>query len=200
MKVIGLCGGSGSGKGTVARLFRKYDIVSLDTDKIYHELTSQKSECLDSLVAEFGVGILNAEGALDRRALAAMVFSSDGAKIKQERLNKIAHFYVLAEVRKRISELQRTGVRAVMVDAPLLFESGFDSECERIIAVTAEKGVRIARIVERDGISKEAAAARNSAQLPDEYIVERSDYNIVNDGDIAELERRVEAVAHEILK
>ena len=198
MKIVGLCGGSGSGKSTVASFFSEYGFIPINTDKIYHELTSKDTECLKELVGEFGEAILTESKSLDRRKLAAVVFAKNADKEKHKALNRIAHKHVLSKVRELISEYEKVGAVAVMVDAPMLFESGFDKECDAVISVTADSDVRAKRIVERDGIPVEAALARISSQLPDCFLVENSDYNIYND-DISALPEKVEKIAKKIL-
>ncbi len=184
MKVIGLSGGSGSGKGYVSMIFGTRGIVSLDTDAIYRELTSAPGECMSELAAEFGEGIVDHSGALNRVVMRELVFSGDRAESNRARLNEISHRHVLSEVRRRISTLRKSGVPAVLVDAPLLFESGFDKECDAVICVTAPTDVRVNRIMSRDGISRESAISRISAQISDEELTARSDYVIKNDGNI----------------
>lgn len=199
MKIIGLAGGSGSGKGTVCALFEKYNFASIDTDAVYRKITSSAdSACLMALKAEFGADIINSDGSLNRASLAKTVFA-DGAESKRERLNKITHAYVLAEVRRQIPTLAERGFVGVIIDAPLLFESGFDKECNIILCVISNKNARVARIVARDGITEEMARSRISAQLDDEYLIAHSDYVICNDGDRKELEEKVADVANLII-
>ncbi len=198
MKVIGLAGGSGTGKGTVCAAFEKYNITSIDTDDVYHKLTSTvDSPCLEALRSEFGESVINSDGILDRARLAKIVFAEDGA-LKLERLNKITHSFVLAEVRKIIGTLSDRGYDAVLVDAPLLFESGFDKECDIILCVISEKNARINRIMTRDNITRDEAVKRIDAQLDDEILIQKSDYIIYNNGTVEALERDVADIANKI--
>ena len=103
LKIIGLCGGSGSGKGSVAELFLEYGIPSVDTDAVYHDITSSPSPCLDALVAEFGTDILTPDGALDRKKLSGIVFFGQDSIKRREKLNAISHKYVLAKTREILS-------------------------------------------------------------------------------------------------
>lgn len=183
MKVLGLAGGSGSGKGYVASLFASRSIVSIDTDAVYRDLVSGPGECMAELIAAFGKDIATEDGALDRAAMRRLVFSSELAEDNRARLNEIAHRHVLSEVRRKISELRKTNAPAVLVDAPLLFESGFDKECDAVISVVAPVDVRVSRIMKRDGISSEAAYARISTQISDAELLSRSDFVINNCGD-----------------
>ncbi len=198
MKVIGLAGGSGSGKGVVCQIFSTLGFQVVDTDSIYHEMTSYKSECVVALVLEFGDIILNDVGGLDRRKLSSIVFG-DGNQEKLSRLNQISHYYVLNATKEIIKKANDSGVSAIVIDAPLLFESGFDKECDFIVSVLAPKDLRVERIVKRDGISEEKAKLRISHQLSDEFLKQSSDFIIVNDGEIGDLHLKVSEIAEKIL-
>lgn len=198
MKVIGLAGGSGTGKGTVCAAFEKYNITAIDTDDVYHRLTSTvNSPCLAALKSEFGECVISSDGILDRAELAKIVFAEDGAS-KRERLNKIAHSFVLDEVRRMIGQLSDSGYDAVLVDAPLLFESGFDKECDIILCVISEKNARVERIMMRDNITRDAALKRIGAQLDDEFLIRNSDYIIYNNGSLQDLDNAVADIADKI--
>ena len=196
MKVIGLCGGSGSGKGTLAAMLSEGGFLHIDADAVYHEITSCDSPCLRAMTEAFGRDIISPSGALDRRALASVVFA-DGAKEKLSLLNTISHRYVLDEIRQRIVSAEGKYIGAI-VDAPLLFESGFNTECDIIISVIAPRDVRISRISERDGISKEAAQRRINAQLDDEFLRLHSDIIITNDKDTAALYEQAQALINRL--
>ena len=198
MKIIGLCGGSGSGKGTVCDIFRTLGIPSVDTDAVYHQLTSGPSDCLEALKNEFGDSIVSESGSLNRRALAAIVFSEDGNGERLNTLNTIAHKFILNEARKRLESFASEGFEYAIVDAPLLYESGFDKECNVIIGVIADFETRIERIMLRDGISREAASNRIAAQMTDEELINRCDFIISNDSDIDSLDKKVTEVLNKI--
>lgn len=179
MLIVGLTGPSGAGKGVVASLLAGYGIPSIDTDKVYHDLLVPPSACLDELTARFGEGILSPDGTLDRGALAAQVFSPGHGEDLAD-LNAIAHRHILAQTRQLLAVHEAEGAVAVLVDAPQLFESGFDRECGFILSVLAPYELRLARIMERDGLSEERARARLDASHSDEFFRERSDAVIVN--------------------
>ena len=199
MKIIGLCGGSGSGKGSACRIFRECGITCIDTDAIYREITASSSECLTALEREFGSEIIDKKGALNRKLLAEIVFSGEGSESRLVRLNEISHRYILDETRRRLKHYEETGAIAAVVDAPVLFESGFDRECDLIVCVLADKEIRIERIMRRDGISREEAEKRIASQLSDEELINRCDYIIRNDRDLEFLEAEVKSVIKKIL-
>ena len=198
MKIIGLCGGSGSGKGTVADLLSLYGIMSIDTDAVYHEITSHKSPCLDEIAKSFGEGVINEDGSLNRKELAKIVFSGEDAMIKRSLLNRISHKHVWDKTKEIISDFETVGVEFIIIDAPLLFESGFNKECDFIIAVTADIDVRIDRIVKRDGIDINSATLRIKSQLPDDYLIKNSNCHIDNSGSFEDLEKQVENLVKQL--
>lgn len=199
MKIIGLCGGSGSGKGRACEIFRELGIPTVDTDAVYREITSTPSDCLTALESEFGSEIITETGTLNRKKLAGIVFSGEGAGEKLARLNEISHKHILDETRRRLTCFKQEGARVAIVDAPVLFESGFDRECDGVICVIADKDTRIARIMSRDGISCEAAERRIAAQLSDAELISRSDYVIRNNSHLSDLRREVSDVLNKIL-
>ena len=177
MLIIGLTGTTGSGKGYVSALLFGDDAVIIDTDKVYHGMISQPGECVNALTAEFGESVLNEMGGIDRSRLSAIVFSD------RERLfvlNRITHKMILSRTREIIAASNDKSY--AVVDAPLLFESGFDSECDVTLGVTAPRDIRIERIMMRDSISYERALSRVNNQKDDSYFHENCDYVIVNDG------------------
>ena len=200
MLVIGLCGGSGSGKGEVGRLLSENGIPVIDTDAVYRELTSYPGECLSALVDEFGSEILTEEGSLDRRKLSKIVFTGEGASERRLRLNEISHRFILDETRRRLGIFEAEGFAAAAVDAPLLFESGFDGECDKTVCVAADRNIRIARIMERDLITQSEAEKRIDSQIPDTKIKELCDYTVINNGTVDLLCESVLQVVHDILK
>ena len=181
MKIIGLTGPSGSGKGTIAKILKKYNIPTVDTDLVYRKLLIPPSECLNELQKNFGDSIIREDKTLDRPKLAAIVFS-DPEKLKL--LNSITHKYILARTSQRINYRRKRGYRAITIDAPALFESGFDAKCDFIITVTADRNTRVSRIMARDKIERVAAEKRIDAQPPIDFYTSRSKYTIENNGDL----------------
>ena len=199
MLIIGLAGGSGSGKGVVCSLLSQRGLKIIDTDKIYKKMTAPGGICLPLLAEKFGFDIILADGSLNRKALAKIVFAGEGHTERKRTLEKITHKLILDETRDRIAVYKSEGVPAVVIDAPLLFESGFDKECDILVGVIADEQIRINRIIERDGLTEEQANQRIAAQLTNEYIKEHSDHTILNNGSIEELELQVSHLYDKLL-
>lgn len=195
MLIIGLTGPTGAGKGTVASRFAVYGVPSIDTDAVYHQLLIPPSACLDAVAERFGASVLKPDGSLDRSALASRVFAP-GHEEERSDLNHITHAYILDCVRATCRELDTRGVPAVLVDAPLLYESGFDAECDRVLAVLADPDVRLARIMARDGLPLSAAVSRLRAQKPDSFYTERASAVIRNDGSPEELDAPIRSLLY----
>ena len=197
MTIIGLCGNSGSGKGTVCKIFLEHGIPSIDADLVYRELTVVNSTLTQKLAANFGSEILNADLSLNRKALADVVFADKTASLLRQ-LHKITHSSIITEAERRISDMEKSGIKAVIFDAPLLFESEFDKKCDFIIAVTANKNEKIQRIMQRDGIDYKRADARISSQLSEEFLIEHSDFVIENTGSVDDLNSSVQKIIKNI--
>lgn len=180
MFVVGLTGTTGSGKGYVCSLMQQKGILTVDTDKVYHEMISAPSPCTAALVEVFGKTILNENNGINRKKLADIVFKD---KDNLGVLNKITHMYILNECRNIIIKSSALGNWLTVIDAPLLFESGFDSECDKTVCVTANEKLRLERILKRDNITIEQALARIQNQKHDSFFVNKCDYIIFNDRD-----------------
>lgn len=153
-RIIGLTGGSGSGKSTVAAALKACGAFVIDCDKIAHDNMLKGGVAYNDIVEEFGKDILFADGEIDRKRLGGIVFNDSKAL---ERLNVITHGYIVERV-KELAAANRE--RVVVIDAPLLRKAGLDSLCDEVWVTEAPYEVRLARIVERDGITREQAEER----------------------------------------
>lgn len=188
MRIIGLTGGSGTGKGTFAALLRDKGAGWVDADAVYRTLCAQNRDMLHALDTAFG-GVLDENGALDRPKLAAIVFS-DPAKLRQ--LNAITLPYIRAA---SMDAMRAQGdCPFVLYDAPTLFEVGADDLCERVIGVLADTEVRVSRIMARDGLDETAARARVAAQPDAAFYRARCQYIVENNGGLADLQRQADAI------
>ena len=187
MKVIGLTGPTGAGKGEVGRMLAQKGALIIDTDRIAREVVAPGQPCLAELAAAFGEDILQKDGTLDRAALAGKAFAFPETAAM---LNRITHPHIIA----RSLDILKSGTAAVgVIDAPLLFESGMDSLCDTTVAVLAPAVMRKRRIMARDGIDETRALERMNAQPDEEFYRTRAAHILVNDGDTAALHDAVNA-------
>lgn len=191
MLVIGLTGPSGAGKGAVGDLFKEHGIPVIDADAVYHGLLVPPSPCLDALKERFGENILLPSGGLNRKKLGEIVFS-DAEALND--LNKIAHGFVMQEIRRQLSELRKQNLPAAVMDAPQLFEANAEGDCNLIVSVLADKRIRLERIMARDGIDAESALRRMEAQKSDAFFKTHSNYIIENNGNPDLLKPQVERI------
>jgi dephospho-CoA kinase len=183
---IGLTGGIGSGKSTVAALLAQRSAVVVDADRIAREVVEPGTPGLAAVVAEFGDGVLTAEGALDRPALAAVVFGDPAARA---RLDAVVHPLVRARAAELVEAAPPDAV--VVQDVPLLVETGQAGSYDLVLVVETDLETRVARLGER-GLSAEDARARIASQATDEQRRAVADVVLRNDGDRAALEAQVE--------
>ena len=193
---IGLCGRSGAGKGYVSKCFQMKGIPVIDTDAVYRSITdgSGPFECNAELASVFGQDILREDLSLDRRRLARIVFA-EGAEYKLKMLNEITHKYIFVETLRLANLHKKAGARSIILDAPVLFESGFDYYCDKKLCVTCPHEVSVSRICQRDGISAFDAERRLENQMPQDELRARCDGEIVNDGKtniLSEVDRIIE--------
>ncbi|MBQ8509359.1 MAG: dephospho-CoA kinase [Clostridia bacterium] len=201
MRVIGITGGSGAGKGEVSHCFMSHGIRTLDTDKVSRAVCEPGKPCLNELVGHFGGEILREDGTLNRRLLASIVFGEEDPDKKLEKLaalNRITHHYILEDINAWLGRREKDGCRLVVVDAPQLFESGFNRHCDYTIGVIADEEVRIRRIIARDNISRESAEKRIKSQKSDEFFIENCDFTVYNNNGLEALEGQVGNILEKI--
>ena len=198
MFLIGVAGGIASGKSTVARAFEQYGAWVIDADTIGHELL--KTDTMKkNLVETFGSEILTSAGTIDRRGLGRVVFNNDDAR---QRLNRIVRPTIRAEIRRRIAEKRAQSdcdQGVIVVDAPLMVETGPTDLADLVILVTASPVVRKARIILRNQLSEEEAEQRITAQVPDTRQAQWADYVLENNGTQEELVQQAEYLWKQIM-
>lgn len=194
-EVIGLTGQTGAGKSTVRELFKAKGAAVIDADAVSHDIVDNDLSCLTDIVEHFSCIVLNDKGKLNRKALGRIVFS-DQKKLAV--LNKIMFPYIVSAIKGKVTAYEHAGAQMIVIDGATLIESGCSKMCSVLISVTAEEETRLTRIIHRDGISKRDAVRRVSAQHPEEFYIEASDYVIKNNGTPGDLEREAERVLDEI--
>lgn len=175
--VVGLTGQTGAGKSTVAACLREKGFPVIDGDSIAREVTETDSPVLQALAEEFGADIRNDDGSLNRALLASRAFAN---RENTDRLNRITHPAITGKVRDLIGEAEQAGAPAVIIDAAALLESDAVELCRIIAVVTAPEDIRLKRIMERDGLSRETALKRINAQHSEEYYHNKADIIVYN--------------------
>ncbi|HVH07283.1 MAG TPA: dephospho-CoA kinase [Myxococcota bacterium] len=201
-RVIGLTGGIGTGKSSVAAMLAELGARVIDSDAIVHELQAPGMPLLAELAAEFGPGILRADGSLDRAALGDRVFRDETAR---KRLNAIVHPAVGRESAKRLAEALASGVPLVVLDIPLLFETrahGTASKAnlgiETIVVVWAPRALQIERQLARNGYGRDEAERRVDAQIPIDEKRAQAHHVIDNSGSLEDTQRQVRELYAEL--
>lgn len=175
LTILGITGGTGSGKTTALRTLEELGALIIDCDAVYHELLIENKEMLSAIDSAFP-GVVTG-GVLDRKALGAVVFSDTEAL---SRLNSITHSYVGLEIDRLLENWAMAGGRLAAIDAIELFGGNLAERCKATFAVLADRDKRVERIMARDSISREYAALRVDAQKPDSYFEEKCDYILKN--------------------
>ena len=188
--MFGLTGGIGSGKSTVARMFAARAVPVVDADALAREVVAPGTVGNAEIAAAWPRAI-GADGAVDRKALAAIVFADPDARTKLER---ITHPLIQEASASRLQDLAAAGHPLAIYEAALLVESGRWRDFDGLIVVTASPETQIARAVARGGLSPQDAEARVRAQLSTAEKARVATHVIDNDGPLAETERQVEAV------
>jgi len=191
MKVIGLTGSIGSGKSMVARLLAGLGAAVIDADRIGHEILKPGNATARQVVNAFGNEILAADGTIDRARLGKLVFHDAGMR---RRLNGIMHPAIYRAVREKLEQHRRQGTEIVVLEAPLLFEAGWQPLADRIWVTTAPEAVIRRRLQERSGLNGDEIRARLDAQMPPAERIKHADEVINTDCPLPELEEKVSAL------
>lgn len=177
MRIIGLTGGIGTGKSTASDYLRKQGFAIIDADSVSREIVEPGTPLLEELTRHFGDNIRREDGSLDRKGLGAIVFADPK---KRELLDRLTHGPILREIEARARALKKRGGRGIIVDAPLLFETGLEEKCDQVWLITAEEALRIARVCARDGLTPEEVSARIGSQMEEGEKKKRADRVIDN--------------------
>ncbi len=187
-RVWGLTGMTGAGKSTAAAYFARQGAAVVDADRIAHEALHFPA-VKSALVEAFGAQILTPEGEIDRRALAERAFINGAALA---RLNAITHPAILRECARQIDAAKMAGIPLVLLDAPLLYQSGAERLCDGVLFLTAAPETQRARIIARDGLDEAAAQRRLDAQAQMAEFAARADLVIDNDSTLGAFEEKLE--------
>jgi dephospho-CoA kinase len=194
--VIGIAGGIGSGKSTVARAFADLGCVVSDSDA-QARAALDRPDIQAQLVSWWGDQIVGSDGSVDRQVVGAIVF---GDPAQRSRLEGLIHPLVRRSRSELIEQAVASGAPAVIVDAPLLFEVGLDKECDAVVFVDVDRETRVARVRARNGWDEAELDRRENAQLALDEKRRRSDYSVSNMGDRTGLSRGVAEILGHLLR
>ena len=191
--IIGLTGGSGTGKSSASKIFEKNGFTVIDFDKISRDVCAPKSQCLFEITQIFGESVLNEDKSLNRKKLGEIVFSD---KEKLDILTRITHKHILIKTDEIMEENKN---KNLLFDAPLLFEAGLEKKCDFVISILSDKEKRIERICKRDSLCVKSAKKRINSQKDDDYYISKSDFCVYNNSSVSELETQVTHILRSIL-
>ena len=195
VKKVGLTGGIGSGKSTVARMLGGAGFAVVDADQIARDIMEPGSPVLDEVAAEFGADLIGADGALNRGELARRAFATTE---DTKRLNAITHPAIRAESERRFAAAEAAGEQAVIYDMPLLVDLGLYQDMDLTVVVDVDKEERIRRLVAKRGLDEADARARMAQQIDDEARLAAADVVIDNNSPLDALEPQVAALVEKI--
>ena len=196
MLIIGLTGGVASGKTAVSQILREEGAYLIDADQIARELVQPHTPTWNELIRVFGKEILQEDGSIHRKRLAAKVFPDPE---QRNLLNRILHPRIKAEMNRRVKEIGQKDPNAIVViDAALIVELGDHREMDKVIVVTSTKEQQIERLRDRDGTNQDEAQRIFSSQMPLEEKMKVADFIIRNEGSFEETKRRVKEVFQEL--
>lgn len=187
-KVIGLTGGIASGKSTISNIFKEVGWPVIDADQTARQVVMPGSLGLEQIVSRFGSQVLQPDGTLDRATLGSMVFD-DPQNLSD--LDQIEHPLIMAAIDKQLAGFKKQGLPVVVLDVPLLFETGMDQECDLTVLAVVDRKTQLERLMKRDHCSKDAALKRINAQMPLEEKMRRADVTIDNNGSLAQTRLQV---------
>lgn len=189
--IIGLTGSIGTGKSTIANKFRDLDIPVVDADLIAREVVEPGKDAYQDIVATFGKEILQNDKTLDRKALGNIVFNNEE---KRKQLNAIIHPAIRKEMVRQRDEWVRNGKECVVLDIPLLYESGLTHFVDKVIVVYVDPEIQLQRIMDRDQSTEEEAKSRINSQIPVSEKAKKADAVIDNNRSKQESYRQLKAI------
>ena len=192
MLKVGLTGGIGSGKSTASRYFESLGAFVLDADEEAKELITSNETVQHELISEFGTDIIDGTGRMNKNKLSRVAFQDED---HQQRLNSVVHPYIFNLIDKEFNRVFNDKKHGVfIVDAALIYETGFDAHLDYVIVVTAHLKNRMERALGRETLSREEILKRVGFQWPEEEKVNMADFVVHNDGTEVELQKNIESL------
>ena len=197
MLKVGLTGGIGSGKSTASKFFEKLGAFIFDADKEAKNLLEKNEIVQHEVISEFGTDIINTTGKVDKNKLARVAFQDVD---HQRRLNSVVHPYIYDLIDKTFDKILSDGKHAVfIIDAAMIYESGYDIHLDYIIVITAQLKNRMERALARKTLTREEILKRIEFQWPEEEKVGMADFVIHNDGSEKELNDNIKSLIKKLI-
>ncbi|MEY8531455.1 dephospho-CoA kinase [Lactobacillus taiwanensis] len=192
---LGLTGGIASGKSTADEFFKKKKIPIIDSDLIAHQIMEIGQNGYKAVVDYFGTDILTDNQTINRRKLGEIVFN-DQAKLKK--LNSLTHPLVHQEIKRQMEQYRLNQEKLVVIDVPLLFESGFESLCDGVLVISISPELQLKRLMKRNNFTEKEALSRINNQMPLSEKEKRATYVVANTGTINDLEKKLSDLLQKI--
>ena len=189
--IIGITGSSGTGKSIICNILQnEYKVKIINADEIAKKLSKSESNYIKDIIKKFGKEIVDENGELKRKELAKIIYSNTD---RREDLNNCTFKYIKKEIEKQINDTEKD--LAIIIDAPLLFESKLNEICNKVIGIISKKDLQIERIIKRDNISFNEAKSRLDAQKDNDFYIENCDRIIENNNNILHIENEINNIA-----
>ncbi len=194
---LGLTGGVGCGKTTAASVLQELGAAVVDADRISHAMTQKGGAALDAIRQRFGDGVFHEDETLDRIKLGDVIFQDEG---ERRALEAILHPAIQRKMLEEIEAADEAGAKVVVLDVPLLFETGLDALCDEVWVMAATGEQQVLRVMNRDRITRAQAARRIESQMPLEEKTARADRVISTDRPMNEVKNELQHLYRELTR
>lgn len=191
--ILGLTGGIATGKSTVSDILEELGAKIIDADQVSRQVVDKGQEGLKKVHDHFGDQVIKPDGQLDRQALANVIFVDTS---KREELNDILHPIIRQEIIRQKDQLMASNPACIVLDIPLLFEAGYDHECDGVMVVTTPRPIQKLRLMERNNLSEYEAQSRIDSQMSLGKKIDRADFVVDNSKTVEETKQQVEDWYH----
>lgn len=194
---IAVTGGAGSGKTSVCNRLKELGVKVISADEMAREAVAPGSKALTKIIRFFGEKVVLSDGTLNRKILRRMITDDDDARFNLERF---MHHEITELIQKNVVCAEKEGCQIVVIEVPLLFELDMKERFDRVVVVSADKELRVKRLMERDQTSRDAAENLINVQMPDEEKVDRADYVVWNESSMEKLVESVDVLFKNLTK
>ena len=194
---IAVTGGAGSGKTSVCNRLKELGVKVISADEMARDAVAPGSKALTKIIRFFGEKVVLSDGTLNRKILRRMITDDDDARFNLERF---LHHEITELIQKNVVCAEKEGCQIVVIEVPLLFELDMKERFDRVVVVSADKELRVKRLMERDQTSRDAAENLINVQMPDEEKVDRADYVVWNESSMEKLVESVDVLFKNLTK